>query len=68
MQEDFSRINSDDIFNPVIIENLLKSPEQITMVVDFKDSYDEDDMNEETEDRKILLPKTKDSRLNRQKP
>lgn len=44
MNEDFITINGDDIFNPVIIENLLKSPEQITMVVDFKTHYDEDDM------------------------
>ncbi len=44
MNEDFITINGDDIFNPVIIEDLLKSSEQITMVVDYKDSYDEDDM------------------------
>lgn len=44
MQEDFITINGDDIFNPIIIENLLKSPEQITLVMDVKDSYDEDDM------------------------
>ncbi len=44
MNEDFITINGDDIFNPTIIENLLKSPEQITMVVDYKEKYDEDDM------------------------
>jgi len=44
MNEDFITINGDDIFNPIIIEDLLKSPEQITMVVDFKENYDEDDM------------------------
>ncbi len=44
MNEDFITINGDDIFNPVIIENLLKSPEQITMVMDVKETYDDDDM------------------------
>ncbi len=44
MNDDFITINGDDIFNPQIIETLLKSQEQITMVIDKKDSYDEDDM------------------------
>lgn len=44
MQEDFITINGDDIFKPVVIENLLKSESNITMVIDEKPEYDEDDM------------------------
>ena len=44
MQEDFITINGDDIFKPVGIENLLKSDSNITMVIDEKPEYDEDDM------------------------
>lgn len=44
MQEDFITINGDDIFKPVVIENLLKSESNITMVIDEKPEYDDDDM------------------------
>ncbi len=44
MQEDFITINGDDIFKPVVIENLLKSESNITMVTDEKPEYDDDDM------------------------
>lgn len=44
MQEDFITINGDDIFKPVVIENLLKSEHNITMVIDEKPEYDDDDM------------------------
>lgn len=44
MQEDFITINGDDIFKPTVIENLLKSESNITMVADEKKSYDDDDM------------------------
>lgn len=44
MQEDFITINGDDIFKPTVIENLLKSESNITMVADEKDTYDDDDM------------------------
>lgn len=44
MKEDFITINGDDIFNASIIKNLLKSKENITMVMDQKENYDEDDM------------------------
>jgi len=44
MHDEFITINGDDIFNPVIIENLLKSNSNITMVIDEKERYDEDDM------------------------
>lgn len=44
MKEDFITINGDDIFNATVIENLLNSDEYITMVINQKDVYDEDDM------------------------
>lgn len=44
MHEDFITINGDDMFTPTVIENLLKSKHNITMVMDIKKSYDEDDM------------------------
>jgi L-glutamine-phosphate cytidylyltransferase len=44
MREDFITINGDDIFKPVVIENLLKSEASITMVIDEKPGYDDDDM------------------------
>jgi len=42
--EEFITINGDDLFTPIVIEDLLKSKENITMVIDEKDHYDEDDM------------------------
>lgn len=44
MDSDFISINGDDIFSPTVIENLLKSKEDITMVIDEKPEYDDDDM------------------------
>jgi choline kinase len=44
MDSDFISINGDDIFSPIVIENLLKSKEDITMVIDEKQEYDDDDM------------------------
>ena len=44
MNEDFITINGDDIFKPTVIENLLKSESNITMVIDEKEEYDDDDM------------------------
>jgi L-glutamine-phosphate cytidylyltransferase len=44
MTSDFITINGDDIFSETVIENLLKSPHDITMVIDEKKSYDDDDM------------------------
>ncbi len=44
MREDFISINGDDIFRPSVIENLLKSRDHITMVIDEKKKYDDDDM------------------------
>lgn len=44
MDQDFISINGDDIFKPSIIENLLKSKSNITMVINEKPEYDDDDM------------------------
>lgn len=44
MDSEFITINGDDIFSPEVIENLLKSDKDITMVIDEKNSYDDDDM------------------------
>lgn len=44
MTSDFITINGDDIFSETVIENLLKSPHDITLVIDEKKSYDDDDM------------------------
>jgi len=37
-------VNGDDLFRPSVIANLIASPHEITMVIDRKDAYDEDDM------------------------
>lgn len=44
MTSDFISINGDDIFNESVIANLLKSQHDITMVIDEKKAYDDDDM------------------------
>lgn len=44
MDSDFITINGDDMFSPAVIENLLKSNNDITMVIDEKTEYDDDDM------------------------
>ncbi len=44
MDSDFISINGDDIFTPEVIENLLKCDNDITMVIDQKATYDDDDM------------------------
>jgi choline kinase len=44
MDDEFITINGDDLFKPSVIENLLKSKNNITMVIDEKEKYDEDDM------------------------
>lgn len=44
MDGSFITINGDDMFTPQVIENLIKSRHNITMVIDEKENYDEDDM------------------------
>ncbi|MCD6181028.1 MAG: phosphocholine cytidylyltransferase family protein [Candidatus Cloacimonetes bacterium] len=44
MTDEFITINGDDMFTPDVIRGLLKSEHNITMVVDEKEQYDDDDM------------------------
>lgn len=44
MDQDFISINGDDMFTPEVIRTLLQSQENITMVIDEKEHYDDDDM------------------------
>lgn len=44
MDDDFITINGDDMFTSKVISQLLKSKENITMVIDEKSTYDDDDM------------------------
>jgi choline kinase len=44
MKKDFITINGDDMFTTDVISNLLISKHNITMVMDEKEEYDEDDM------------------------
>jgi len=54
MTEEFISINGDDIFSAEVIENLLKCDNDITMVIDEKDEYDDDDMKVIHKDGNIL--------------
>jgi choline kinase len=54
MQDEFISINGDDIFSPIVVENLLKSKHDITMVIDEKKEYDDDDMKVIHKDGNIL--------------
>jgi choline kinase len=44
MTDDFISINGDDVFSAEVIENLLKCDNDISMVIDEKQEYDDDDM------------------------
>lgn len=54
MDEPFFTINGDDLFTPVVVESLLKSKQNITMVIDQKAHYDEDDMKVVHRDGQVL--------------
>lgn len=54
MQDEFISINGDDIFSAEVVENLLKSNHDITMVIDEKKEYDDDDMKVIHKDGLIL--------------
>ena len=53
MKDDFITINGDDIFDSIVIKDLLKSKADITMVIDIKSEYDDDDMKVIYEDNLI---------------
>ena len=52
--ENFVLVNGDDIFKRKVLEGLLKSPNDITMVIDRKEKYDEDDMKVVTDGELVL--------------
>jgi len=54
MNSDFMTINGDDIFSAEVIANLLKSSHDITMVIDEKSEYDDDDMKVIHKDGEVL--------------
>ncbi|HPR17209.1 MAG TPA: phosphocholine cytidylyltransferase family protein [Candidatus Cloacimonadota bacterium] len=54
MQDEFITINGDDMFTTSVLTNLMKSKHNITMVMDEKESYDEDDMKIVHNDGQVL--------------
>lgn len=54
MTDEFISINGDDVFSAEVIENLLKCDNDITMVIDEKEDYDDDDMKVVHKDGEIL--------------
>ncbi len=51
MDEDFILLNGDTLFEPALLDTVLRSePAPVTLTVDFKDSYDNDDMRVELND------------------
>jgi choline kinase len=54
MSDDFISINGDDVFSAEVIENLLKCDNDISMVIDEKQEYDDDDMKVVHKDGEIL--------------
>ncbi len=53
MEDEFITINGDDMFTSDVIKNLLQSNENITMVIDEKEHYDDDDMKVIKSDKTI---------------
>ena len=54
MSEDFILLNGDDVFESDVMAALLRSKHPITMVVDKKERYDEDDMKVKIEDNRVV--------------
>jgi choline kinase len=52
--EDFVLVNGDDVFKPDVLQRLLDSNNDITMVIDRKDKYDLDDMKVITKENLVL--------------
>jgi len=52
--ENFVLLNGDDVFKPHVLEGLLESNHDITMVIDRKDHYDPDDMKVVTDGELVL--------------
>ncbi len=52
--ENFVLVNGDDVFKRNVLEGLLKCTNDITMVIDRKEKYDEDDMKVVTDGELVL--------------
>jgi len=52
--ENFVLVNGDDVFKRKVLEGLLNCTNDITMVIDRKDKYDEDDMKVVTDGELVL--------------
>ena len=51
MDEDFLLLNGDTLFEPALLDAVLKSPDApVTLTIDYKDSYDNDDMRVDLDD------------------
>ncbi len=54
MTGDFILVNGDTLFEPALLDTVLKSPEApITLTIDYKDRYDNDDMRVELQDSMV---------------
>ncbi len=55
MTGDFLLINGDTLFEPAILERLLRAPaHEVTVTINHKDKYDADDMKVQLEDTRLL--------------
>ncbi len=54
MRDDFVLLNGDDVFEAEVLAGLLESRRDITMVIDRKPRYDEDDMKVRMEDDRVV--------------
>ena len=54
MDEDFILLNGDTLFEPALLDTVLRStPAPVTLTVDYKDTYDNDDMRVELHDSMV---------------
>lgn len=54
MDDDFILMNGDDIFRPCVLEGLLEVKAEISMIIDRKDKYEEDDMKVITRGNRVF--------------
>lgn len=54
MKDDFVLLNGDDLFAPGVLVRLLEEDGPITMVIDRKERYDEDDMKVRIEGNRVV--------------
>ena len=54
MDEDFILLNGDTLFEPLLLDTVLNSPSwPVTLTIDYKDGYDDDDMRVELHDSMV---------------